>query len=140
MHDPDPETGVVTGTCGQAGTGSTYTRQRSAKGTVVIDAATGIWAYRPAAAARHEAVADGASLNDRHDNFTITVSKANRGTVTVPVSVSLVSMKTVPSYAVTAEIALGVMPAGLAISPRGDKALRDELRRRTGGDGDPHGR
>jgi YVTN family beta-propeller protein len=122
MHDPDPETGVVTGTCGQAGTGSMYTVSAPSKGTVVIDAATGIWAYRPAAAARHQAVADGASLNDRRDTFAITVSEANRGTVTVPVSVSLVSTKTVPSYAVTAEIALGVMPAGLAVSHRGDKA------------------
>jgi YVTN family beta-propeller protein len=30
-------------------------------------------------------------------------------------------MKTVPSYAVTAEIALGVVPTGLAVSPRGDQ-------------------
>jgi YVTN family beta-propeller protein len=80
-----------------------------------------VWAYRPAPAARHAAVADGASAADRHDNFTITLSNSERETVAVPVSIPLVSMKTVHSYAVTAEIALGVVPAGMAVSPRGDK-------------------
>jgi YVTN family beta-propeller protein len=121
MGLPDPETGVVTGTCGHTGAGYTYAAGAAAKGTVMIDAATGIWAYRPAASARHEAVADGASIAERQDNFTITLSKGRRDKVAVPVSVPLVSMKTVPSYAVTAEIALGVVPAGLAISPRGDQ-------------------
>jgi YVTN family beta-propeller protein len=116
----DPETGVVTGTCARAGAGYTYSASAPAKGTVVIDATTGTWAYRPAATARHDAVADGASVDERHDNFTITVSKDNRDKVAVPVSVPLVSMRTVPSYAVTAEIPLGAVPAGLAISPRGD--------------------
>jgi YVTN family beta-propeller protein len=119
-HEPDPETGVVTGTCGQTGTGYAYTVSAPAKGTVVIDAATGSWAYRPAAAARHHAVADGTSMTDRQDTFTISVSGDNGGKAAVPVSVSLVSMKTVPSYAVAAEIALGVVPACLAVSQRGD--------------------
>jgi YVTN family beta-propeller protein len=121
MHSPDPETGVVTGSCGAAGEGYTYAASAAAKGTVVINAATGLWAYRPAAAARHGAVADCASMAERHDTFTITLSKGKRDKVTVPVSVPLVSMKTVPSYAVTAEIALGVVPAGLAVSPRGEQ-------------------
>ncbi len=118
---PDPRTGVVTDTCGHTGAGYTYAASAPAKGTVVIDSATGSWAYRPAAASRHEAVADTASMTDRQDNFTITVSKGTRDKVAVPVSVSLVTRKTVPSYAVTAEIALGVVPAGLAVSPRGDR-------------------
>jgi YVTN family beta-propeller protein len=121
MHSPDPETGIVTGTCGDVGEGYTYAASAPAKGTVMINAATGMWAYRPAPAARHEAVADGASMADRHDAFTITLSKGGRDKVAVPVSVPLVSMKTVPSYAVTAEIGLGVVPAGLAVSPRGDR-------------------
>jgi YVTN family beta-propeller protein len=87
---------------------------------VVINATTGLWAYRPAAAARHRAVADNATMAERHDKFTITLSKGKRDKVTVPVSVPLVSMKTVPSYAVTAEIPLGVVPSGMAVSPRGD--------------------
>lgn len=118
---PEPKTGVVTGACGHVGVGYTYTAGSPAKGTVVIDATTGGWAYRPAAEARHEAVADTASHADRQDKFTITVSNGSRDKVTVPVSVSLVSMKTVPSYAVTAEIPLGVVPTGLAVSPRGDR-------------------
>jgi YVTN family beta-propeller protein/VCBS repeat-containing protein len=118
---PDPKTGVVTGSCADIGPGFTYTASAPAKGTVMIDATTGSWAYRPAAAARHEAVADTASLTDRQDRFTITVSKGGQDKIAVPVSVSLVSMKTVPSYAVTAEIPLGVVPTGLAVSPRGDK-------------------
>lgn len=120
IHSPDPRSGVVTGSCGYGGDGYTYTASATSKGTVMIDAATGIWAYRPAPAARHHAVADEASTADRHDNFTITLSKGKRDRVTVPVSVPLVSMKTVQSYAVTAEIALGVVPAGMAVSPRGD--------------------
>ncbi len=105
MGLPDPETGVVTGSCGHTGAGYTYAASAAAKGTVMIDAATGIWAYRPAAAARHEAVADGASMAERHDNFTVTVSNGKRDKVVVPVSVPLVSMQAVASYAVTAEIA-----------------------------------
>ena len=57
-HDVDRETGVVTGTCGQTGAGYTYAVSAAAKGTVMIDAATGIWAYRPVASARHEAALD----------------------------------------------------------------------------------
>jgi len=120
VHDAHRETGVVTGTCGQADSGYTYRVSAPAKGTVMIDAETGVWAYRPAAAARHDAVADGTSMAQRQDNFTITASRGKCDTVAVPVSVSLVAMKSVPSYAVTAQIALGVTPAGLAISPQGD--------------------
>jgi YVTN family beta-propeller protein len=120
MHHPDPETGVVTGTCGQEGAGCTYGISAAAKGTVMIDAATGVWAYRPSAEARHRAVADAASVTDRHDAFTVTVSESERNKLTVPVSVSLVPLKAVLSYAATAEIALGVVPVSLAVSQRGD--------------------
>ncbi|HTI74211.1 MAG TPA: Ig-like domain-containing protein [Mycobacterium sp.] len=121
MHSPDPETGVVTGNCGHPGDGFTYSASAASKGTVVVNATTGMWAYRPAVRARHDAVADGASMAQRHDSFTITLAKGKNNKVAVPVSVPLVSMKTVPSYAVTAEIALGVVPAGMTISPRGDQ-------------------
>jgi len=121
MQSPAPATGVITGSCGGTAEGYTYAASAPAKGTVMINATTGLWAYRPAAAARHRAVADGASMADRHDTFTITLSKGKRDKVTVPVSVPLVSMKTVNTYAVTAEIPLGVVPAGLAVSARGDQ-------------------
>jgi len=120
IQSPDPQTGVITGSCGDSAEGYTYAASAPAKGTVVINATTGLWAYRPAAAARHRAVADNATMAERHDKFTITLSKGKRDKVTVPVSVPLVSMKTVPSYAVTAEIPLGVVPSGMAVSPRGD--------------------
>jgi YVTN family beta-propeller protein/VCBS repeat-containing protein len=121
IQGPDPQTGVITGSCGATAEGYTYAATTPAKGTVMINASTGLWAYRPAAAARHRAVADDASTAERHDKFTITLSKGKRHKVTVPVSVPLVSMKTVPAYAVTAEIPLGVVPAGMAVSPRGDQ-------------------
>jgi YVTN family beta-propeller protein len=122
-HSPDPATGVVTGNCGVAAGGYTYSASAASKGTVVINAKTGVWAYRPAIAARHDAVAVDASAAQRRDTFTITLAKGKRNKVVVPVSVPLVSMKTVPSYAVTAEIPLGVVPAGIAISPRGDRVF-----------------
>ncbi|MBE1548850.1 YVTN family beta-propeller protein [Mycobacterium sp. OAS707] len=121
MQSPDPRTGVITGSCGGTAEGYTYAASAPAKGTVMIDAKTGVWAYRPAATARHRAVADDASTAERHDKFTITLKKGKRDKVTVPVSVPLVSMRTVPSYAVTAEIPLGVVPAGMAVSPRGEQ-------------------
>jgi YVTN family beta-propeller protein len=111
---------VVTGTCGQADSGFTYSVSAPSKGTVMIDAETGAWAYRPTSAARHDAVADGRSMAEQQDNFTITASRGKCDTSAVPVSVSLVATKSVPSYAVTAQIPLGVTPAGLAISPHGD--------------------
>jgi YVTN family beta-propeller protein len=114
---------VVTGTCGQEGGGFTYAISAAAKGTVMVDAATGVWAYRPSAEARHRAVADAASVTDRHDAFTVTVSESKRNKLTVPVSVSLVPLKTVLSYAATAEIALGVVPVSLAVSQRGDRVF-----------------
>ena len=118
---PDPETGVVTGVCDHTVAGCTYTVSSPAKGTVVVDATTGNWVYRPSARARHDAVADAALLADRTDNFTITVSTGERDKIAVPVTVPLVSMKTEASFAVTAETPLGVVPAGLAISPHGDQ-------------------
>ncbi len=120
VHDVHRESGVVTGACGPADSGYTYRVSAPSKGTVMIDAETGAWAYRPTSAARHDAVADGRSMAERQDNFTITASRGKRDKVAVPVSVSLVAMKSVPSYAVTAQIPLGVTPAGLAISPHGD--------------------
>jgi YVTN family beta-propeller protein len=119
-YHADPDTGVVTGTCRHSGVGHTYSASAPANGTVVINAATGTWAYRPAASARHHAVADGASMAERQDTFTVTVSNRKGDKTAVPVSVPLVSMKITPIYAVTAEVPLGVVPAGLAISPRGD--------------------
>jgi YVTN family beta-propeller protein len=59
-------------------------------------------------------------MAERQDTFTVTVSNRKGDKTAVPVSVPLVSMKTTPIYAVTAEVPLGVVPAGLAISPRGD--------------------
>jgi YVTN family beta-propeller protein len=87
---------------------------------VILNPATGSWAYRPTAAARHRAVADHARADDRCDSFTITVTDRRGGTTVVPVMAPLVSMKTVPSYAVTAQIPVGVAPVDLALSPGGD--------------------
>jgi len=93
---PNPETGVVTGSCCQPDAGYRYTASAPSKGAVVIDAATGSWAYRPTMTARHRAVADEASVSERQDHFTITASKDEHDSIAVPVSVPLVSMKTAP--------------------------------------------
>ena len=93
---PDPVTGIVIGTCGDR-TNCTYTASAPAKGAVVIDAATGAWAYRPTATARHDAVADDATNADQHDTFTVTFTDNDGGTTDIPVTVSLVTMMTVPS-------------------------------------------
>ena len=82
--------------------------------------AAGAWAYRPTATARHDAVADHATNADQHDTFTVTVSDNDGGATDIPVTVSLTTMMTVPSYAVTARIPVGVTPVGMAISPWGD--------------------
>lgn len=116
---PDPVTGIVIGTCGDR-TNCTYIASAPAKGAVVIDAGTGAWAYRPTATARHDAVADHATNADQHDTFIVTVSDNDGGATDIPVTVSLTTMMTVPSYAVTAQIPVGVTPVGMAISPRGD--------------------
>ena len=45
MHSPDPVTGVVTGNCG--GDGYSYSASAPSKGTVVINAKTGMWPTAP---------------------------------------------------------------------------------------------
>lgn len=94
MCAPDPFTGVVIGTC--AGADCTYAASAPAKGAVLIDAATGTWAYRPTAAARHDAIADDATDADQHDSFTVTISDNDGGTTELTLTVSLVTMITVP--------------------------------------------
>jgi YVTN family beta-propeller protein len=120
MCAPDPFTGVVIGTCGGRGANCTHTASAPAKGAVLIDAATGAWAYRPTVAARHDAVADDATHADQHDSFTVTISDNAGGTTDLTVTVSLVTMITVPSYSVTTQIPVSVAPVGIASSPQGD--------------------
>jgi VCBS repeat-containing protein len=70
-----------------------------ARGTVVVDAATGTFTYTPSADARHAAAANSATAADQADTFTIAVSDGYGGTVVVPVSVTVTPANSAPSAA-----------------------------------------
>ena len=101
---PDAATGVVSGrvvgvdpdgdplTYGGSGTTS--------HGNVVVNASTGVFIYTPTGVARHNAAADGATADDRVDNFNLTVSDAYGATVTVPVTVAVVPSNAAPTSSV----------------------------------------
>jgi hypothetical protein len=78
IRAPDPQTGVVTGNCGSSCRGIHVRRQRFDQGHGGDQCGHGRLGLPPCAAARHEAVADNASTAERHDKFTITLSKGKR--------------------------------------------------------------
>ena len=96
VNSPDLVTGVVTGRV--VGTDAdldtlTYTAASStAKGSVSIEAGTGVFSYTPNVTARTNAAATGATAGDLQDAFTVTVSDGFGGSaavlVTVPVTPS----------------------------------------------------
>jgi YVTN family beta-propeller protein len=123
--DPDPDSGVVTGRFTLADpNGDWFTctiESDTAKGDVTFDPVTGRWTFTPTREARHRAVADNSTADDRKDVIKFTFSDWNGGTFVVPVTVSLVTMTNVRSYTVTAEYPVGTAPTGLAVSPHGDR-------------------
>ena len=56
------------------------------KGQVSIDQSTGIYTYTPSVEARHAAAADGATLADKQDTFTVAVSDGHGGTLPITVA------------------------------------------------------
>ncbi|MBI3212479.1 MAG: hypothetical protein HYZ38_01545 [Mycobacterium sp.] len=84
VGQPDPNTGVVTGTVTATDSdGDTLTYTGSAttpKGTVVVTS-TGQFTYTPTAGARAAAGAPGATAADKSDSFTVTVSDGNSTTI-----------------------------------------------------------
>ena len=97
---PDAGTGVVTGVVTASdpdGDAVTYSAPAStAKGAVVIDAATGEFAYTPADAARHAAAAFNATNAERSDSFTVTITDAKGSTTTAVVTVAISASNAAP--------------------------------------------
>ncbi|KQY04043.1 hypothetical protein ASD37_24870 [Mycobacterium sp. Root135] len=116
MGKPNSSTGVVTGTL----TGSDadkdvlfYTAPiTTAKGTVTVDA-KGKITFTPNATARHAAAALNAAETTKTDTFTVTVSDAHGGVVTVPVTVVITPANAKPanasSIATQADLTTGVV-------------------------------
>lgn len=97
---PNASTGVVTGSMsGSDADGDSLTYGGStttSKGTVVVVAAGGTFAYTPNSTARHAASAIGAQLSTTTDTFNLTVSDGHGGTLTVPVTVTIAPANTAP--------------------------------------------
>ena len=101
---PDPLTGAVGGTISATAPGNgtlTYstggTSGAPTRGTVTVDSNTGAFTYTPTAQARHDAAADGATAADKSDSFSITVSDAYGGTLSVPVRVTITPANAAPT-------------------------------------------
>ena len=97
----------------------TYTTgTQPTKGTVVVRQ-DGTWTYTPHASDRHAAGALGASESDRTDNFTITVSDGQGGSIDVPVKVNLAPALD-PNAATVTQVTPGGVYTGYAVSPDGE--------------------
>ncbi|MFM9035399.1 MAG: Ig-like domain-containing protein, partial [Mycobacterium sp.] len=70
-----------------------------AKGAVILDAATGAFTYTPTPAARHNAAADTATDAERTDTITVTVNDGHGGTISVPISLSVLAANQAPTAA-----------------------------------------
>ncbi|MGB3356311.1 MAG: Ig-like domain-containing protein [Mycobacterium sp.] len=70
----------------------------TAKGRVTVYS-SGRFTYTPSAAARHAAAATGASEADKTDNFTVTVTDAFGGSLSVPVTIDISPKNAAPSSA-----------------------------------------
>ena len=101
---PDAATGTVTGAVlGSDADGDTlsYTGLSSpVRGTVVLNP-DGTFDYTPTAAARHNAAADGAGPEVTTDTFTVAVTDGYGGNLTVPVTITIDPVNTLPVLAPT---------------------------------------
>jgi VCBS repeat-containing protein len=99
VGQPNPTTGVVTGTVSAAdpdGDALTYGSVGApAKGTLTVTP-QGTFSYTPTAAARHAASADGATT-DKQDTITISVSDGKGAVTLVNVTISILGANSAPS-------------------------------------------
>ncbi|MFM8599757.1 MAG: Ig-like domain-containing protein [Mycobacterium sp.] len=102
---PDAATGAVTGSAGGSdadGDSLSYSAPATtAKGSVLVDAASGAFAYTPAPAARHAAAAVGAFPANLFDTVTLTVTDGHGGVATVAVTVPIGPANVAPTAVVT---------------------------------------
>lgn len=111
--------GVVLGEVlgGGDGQGITYSADPGPeKGSVQVDAATGLFTYTPSMSARHRAAANGATAADLTDSFSIMVSGGRAGSFHVPVSVALEPYNADPEMTLTPgrpDLATGAVTVGI---------------------------
>ena len=102
---PNASTGVVAGsvtaTDADKDTLAYSAPASTAKGSVTINASTGVLTYTPTAAARHGAARVGASAGDKSDTVTVTVSDGYGGVVAVPLTVAISPKNTAPTATVS---------------------------------------
>jgi YVTN family beta-propeller protein/VCBS repeat-containing protein len=78
------------------------TTSAPAKGTLVLNAATGAFTYTPTATARHIASALNATTADKTDTFTVTIDDGRRGIITTTITVDILSANALPTVKATA--------------------------------------
>ena len=104
IGDPNPATGVVTGSIGVTDADHdklTYTTTTPGKGTVTINP-DGSFTYNPTTAARHAAAVPGAPASALSDTFTVTVDDGRRGVVTQAITVAIAPANAAPTAKYTA--------------------------------------
>ena len=128
---PDPATGSVSGSArGSDADGDTLTYSGSAttaRGAVLVDAATGAFTYTPNAAARHAAAADGAVPASLFDTITLTVTDGHGGVATTQLTVPISPANTAPTAVVSsgaAAAATGAITGAVAGSDADGDTLR----------------
>ncbi|WNG91081.1 Ig-like domain-containing protein [Mycobacterium sp. ITM-2016-00318] len=121
---PDPETGEIEFTVIASdpdGDPVTIEVSDPPKGTLTRVGTTNTWVYAPDPGARHAAAAQGATLAERTDGFTITVTDGAGGSVSVPVTVSVAppldadSASVVPVSETGAHAAYAIHPDGTRV-------------------------
>ena len=97
----DSRTGSISGTMSFTdadGDGVRFaTRTTPTRGTVVVDATSGAFTYTPNAAGRHAAAADGATVADLTDTFTIAVDDGHGGTTLQTITVAISPANATPT-------------------------------------------
>ncbi|MDZ4232424.1 MAG: Ig-like domain-containing protein, partial [Dietzia sp.] len=103
---PETSTGAVTGSVGASdndGDALAYALTKNpARGSVILDA-NGDFTYTPTAAARHTASATNATVAQRQDSFTVTVTDGYGGKMVVVVTAAIAPTNAGPSAVATME-------------------------------------
>lgn len=123
---PDPRTGTVTGSVSATDVdGDTLTFSApalTAKGSVIINANSGVFTYTPTSLARQNAAQVGATASDKADTFIVTITDGKDESTTTAVTVTI--SPSYPANTVVTKLEVSSVysaPRGLAISPDGKR-------------------